>query len=140
MQSFEPVAVQETISESTSKFIRDSLLLTVEQGTGKKASVTGYLVGGKTGTAQKLPRADKKYVVSFMSVVPCDSPKFVMYVVIDDPKDPEYSASSHYATTMSSQILERILPFLGIYPNGEIDYHIDKEGDEVNEGLNLPEN
>ena len=140
VQSFEPGAVQETISESTSKFIRDSLLLTVEQGTGKKASVTGYLVGGKTGTAQKLPRADKKYVVSFMSVVPCDSPKVVMYVVIDDPKDPEYSASSHYATTMSSQILERILPFLGIYPNGEIDYHIDKEGDEVNEGLNLPEN
>jgi stage V sporulation protein D (sporulation-specific penicillin-binding protein) len=138
VEEADPVVVQQTISAETSKFIRDALLLTVEQGTGKKASVTGYMVGGKTGTAQKLPRADKKYVVSFMSVVPSDNPQVVMYVVIDDPKDPEYSASSHYATTLTSGMLERILPFLGLYPNGDINYHIEKEGDETNEGI-LPD-
>jgi stage V sporulation protein D (sporulation-specific penicillin-binding protein) len=139
VEEIKPVIVQQTISEDTSRYLRDALLLTVQSGTGTKAAVKGYMVGGKTGTAQKLPRADHKYVVSFMSVVPIDNPQVVMYLVIDDPKDPEYSASSHYATTMSSRILENILPFLGVFPNGEIDYHIDDHDDETNSGEAIPE-
>lgn len=124
VQKKAPVVVQQTISEETSSFLKEAMYQTVEGGTGSKAAVEGYLIGGKTGTAQKLPRADKKYVVSFMSVVPADDPKLLMYVVIDENFDEEYSASSHFATTLSSKILNEALPLLGIYPEGEIDYHI----------------
>lgn len=144
VQKIEPEVVQETISEETSAFLREAMLQTVEGGTGKKAAVEGYLIGGKTGTAQKLPRSEKRYVVSFMSVVPVDNPQFLMYLVIDDNQDEEYSASSHYATTLSSKILNEVLPMIGIYPEGEIDYHIhypeeyDDTSDEEN-GLSVSE-
>ncbi len=145
VKKIEPLVVKQTISEDTSKFLCEALFQTVNGGTGKKAAVEGYLIGGKTGTAQKLPRSSKKYVVSFMSVVPTDNPELVLYVVIDDPKDPEYSASSHYATTLTSKILKEILPFFGLYPEGgEIDYHIQyvenaRPDTDENNGNNLPE-
>lgn len=133
-----PLLVRNTISEATSEFLRDALYQTVEAGTGVNAKVEGYLIGGKTGTAQKLPREDKKYVVSFISCVPVEHPELLSYIVIDEPQDEKYFASSYYATTMTSKMMEEMLPFLGIYPDGEINYHIQfpqettSEGDEVN--------
>ena len=120
----EPLIVRKTVSESTSDFLREAFYQTVEGGTGRKAQVSGYLVGGKTGTAQKLPREDKKYVVSFIACAPVDVPQAVTYVVIDEPQDEEYSASSHYATTITADIMEEILPYLGCYPEGDINYEV----------------
>jgi len=120
----ETLIVRKTVSEATSEFLREAFYQTVEAGTASKAKVEGYLVGGKTGTAQKLPRDAKKYVVSFIGCAPADTPEVVTYVVIDEPQDEEYSASSHYATTITSKILKEILPYLGCYPEGEIDYAV----------------
>ena len=120
----EPLVVRKTVSEATSEYLREAFYQTVEGGTASKAKVAGYLIGGKTGTAQKLPRDAKKYVVSFIACAPVDTPEVVTYVVIDEPQDEEYSASSHYATTITSGIMEEILPYLGCYPEGEIDYAV----------------
>ncbi len=126
----DPILVRETITKETSDFLLNAFYETVEAGTAIHAQVDGYLIGGKTGTAQKLPRADKKYVVSFIGVVPTNDPQYIIYTVIDTPVDETYFASSYFATTLSSEILEDILPHLGIYPDGEINYHVDYPEDE----------
>ncbi len=121
------VAVNVSVSAETSEFMRQAMYMTVDSGTASPAKVEGYLVGGKTGTAQKGVRdkENQKYVVSFVGCVPTDDPQVVIYVVIDELHDEEKKASSSLATSLTSEILEEILPYLGIYPEGEINYHID---------------
>lgn len=121
----DPVVLNESVSANTSEFLQEALYLTVEEGTAKPAKVEGYLVGGKTGTAQKFPRADKKYVVSFIGCVPADDPQVVIYVVIDEIHNEEKKASSTVATELTSKILKDILPLLEVYPEGEIEYRVD---------------
>jgi stage V sporulation protein D (sporulation-specific penicillin-binding protein) len=134
----EQYSINETVSAETSEFIREAMYLTVQDGTAKPAKVEGYLVGGKTGTAQKLPRTSKKYVVSFIGCVPTDDPKVVIFVVIDEVHDETKKASSTVATTLTSQILKDILPFLEVYPEGEIEYKVElpviKDGEEGQKG------
>ena len=62
----DPVLVRETVSQSTSDFLKEAMFQTVENGTGGAAKVAGYQVGGKTGTAEKLPRGGKERLVSFI--------------------------------------------------------------------------
>lgn len=65
----DPVLVRETVSQSTSDFLKEAMFQTVENGTGGAAKVAGYQVGGKTGTAEKQPRSAKNYLVSFRQVL-----------------------------------------------------------------------
>ena len=99
--------------------------MTVESGTATPAKVEGYLIGGKTGTAQKRPREEKRFVVSFAGFAPVTDPQVLIYIVIDEVADPELSSSSSPATKLCASIMKEILPYLGIYPDGEIDYHVD---------------
>ncbi|MBO4281317.1 MAG: penicillin-binding protein 2 [Lachnospiraceae bacterium] len=126
-----------TVSKSTSEFIKKATLRTVEEGTAKPARVRGYLVGGKTGTAQKGIRAEGKYIVSFIGSVPADNPQVVIYVVIDEVHSDTLYNSSRPATELTSAILQEILPHLGLYPTeGEIDYGVDIEPtDEIGTGV-----
>ena len=62
----EPLLVRRTVSDETSQFIREAMLQTVEVGTAKPARVTGYAIGGKTGTAEKLPRGEKNISCHFL--------------------------------------------------------------------------
>lgn len=110
--------VKETVSRETSEFIKDATLLAVEEGTATKAKPAGYSLGGKTGTAEKLPRGDSRRLVSFIGQVPADKPEVVIYVVIDEPNVEKQDNS--YATVMAKQILTEILPFLEMYPTEEI--------------------
>lgn len=139
--------VRETVSKTTSEFIHEALYMTVEKGTATPAKVAGYLVGGKTGTAQKRPRTEKKYVVSFVGFAPADNPQVMTYVVIDEIQDESLAGSSSPATRMTSEILNEILPYLGLYPEGEINYVVDLDliqepdidiGDEINSDV-LPD-
>lgn len=116
LQNFDKVLVKESVSSETSKFIRDAMYQTVEQGTAAKAKVPGYKVGGKTGTAQKQPRADHTYLVSFIGCVPADNPEMVIYVVVDEPQNVA-EQSSAVATQLAGEVLKDILPFLEIYPD-----------------------
>ena len=117
-----------TVSKYTTDFMRKATYQTVESGTATPAKVKGYLVGGKTGTAQKGIRAEKKYIVSFIGSVPADNPQVVIYVVIDEVHSETLFNSSKPATMLTSAILQEILPHLGLYPSeGEIEYGVPGE-------------
>ena len=109
----DPVLVRHTISKETSDIIKDYMLGVVEEGTAKTAAVEGYDVGGKTGTAEKLPRGNGKYLVSFIGYAPQENPQVMVYVVIDEA-NVDNQANSKLATTMASQIMTEIFPYLGV--------------------------
>ena len=123
----EGLLVRQTVSKQTSEFIQESMYQTVENGTAKGAQVEGYSIGGKTGTAQKLPRGNGKYIVSFLGGAPAINPEIVIYVMIDEPQNVEIQADSSIATKFASKILKELLPAVGIYPAGEIDYLLSDE-------------
>lgn len=109
----DPVLVRKTISKETSDIIKDYMYGVVEEGTGKTAAVEGYAIGGKTGTAEKLPRGNGKYLVSFIGYAPQENPQVVVYVVINEP-NAAGQANSGFATELASNIMEEIFPYLGI--------------------------
>lgn len=108
-----PVLVRKTISKETSEIIKDYMYGVVEEGTGKSAAVEGYAIGGKTGTAEKLPRRNGKYLVSFIGYAPQENPQVVVYVVINEP-NAAGQANSGFATELASNIMEEIFPYLGV--------------------------
>ena len=109
----DPVLMKKTVYKETSDILKDYMLGVVQEGTGSLAAVEGYDVGGKTGTAEKLPRGNGKYLVSFIGYAPQENPEVVVYVVVDEPNVPG-QASSSYATELSSKIMTEIFPYLGI--------------------------
>jgi stage V sporulation protein D (sporulation-specific penicillin-binding protein) len=115
IEKIDPILVKETISKSTSDKLRTILFDTVEDGTAKGAKVSGFEIGGKTGTAEKKERDDKNYIISFIGFTPIDDPEIMIYVVIDEP-GVENQARSSIATEFASKIMEEILPFLDVYP------------------------
>lgn len=124
-----PVIVRKTVSDNTSRLIRKYLQATVEDGTAAPAQVKGYSIGGKTGTAQKRPVEEKKYLVSFIGCVPAQDPQAVVYVIIDEP-NVEDQAHSTYATEFASKIMKKILPFLGIYSEASAEPDSSAEPDQ----------
>ncbi len=118
VSSKENALVRKVITEGTSEKIRDYLYQTVEKGTANPASVPGYQIGGKTGTAEKHPTGRGNYLVSFAGFTPIDKPEVVVYVIIDEPNVDD-QAHSIYATQFSSQIMKEVLPLLGIYQSDD---------------------
>ncbi|MFG6394453.1 MAG: peptidoglycan glycosyltransferase [Lachnospiraceae bacterium] len=117
VSSNDNMLVRRVITEETSKTLRNYLYKTVsdEDGTASPARVKGYDIGGKTGTAEKQPRGEGNYLVSFIGCTPADNPEVVIYVIIDEPYV-EDQAHSTYATEFASDVMEDVLPFLGLYP------------------------
>ena len=114
----DPVLVRKTISKETSDIIKDYMYGVVEEGTGKSAAVEGYAIGGKTGTAEKLPRRNGKYLVSFIGYAPQENPQVVVYVVVNEP-NAQGQANSGFATELASKIMGEIFPYLGIEKKAE---------------------
>ena len=122
IKDVEPELVRVTNSKSTSDFLKEALYQTVEQGTGRPAKIQGYHVGGKTGTAQKLPRSEKNYLVSFCGFAPVEDPELLVYVIVDTPNlEGEAQASASFATKIEQKIMKDALQFLNIPPQGETD-------------------
>lgn len=109
----DPVLIKKTISKETEEIVKDYMLGVVEQGTGSAAYVEGYNVGGKTGTAEKLPRGNEKYVLSFIGYAPQENPQAVVYVVIDEVNSATPS-NGKYAPALAADIMEEIFPYLGV--------------------------
>ncbi|HEX9792036.1 MAG TPA: penicillin-binding protein 2 [Kiloniellales bacterium] len=118
-----PVPGTRVISERTSQQMRQLMRLVVTRGTGKKADAEGYLVGGKTGTADKL--VDGKYardarVSSFAGAFPMNNPRYAVFVMIDEPKGNadtyNYATGGWVAAPAVRQVVEQIGPMLGIAP------------------------
>lgn len=109
----EPTLVRKIVSENTVEEIRNGMRAVVEYGSGKKAKISEYDIGGKTGTAEKLPRGNGKYLVSFIGGVPINNPEILIYVLIDEPNVYDQS-SGGLATVLAGDILEEALPYLGV--------------------------
>lgn len=125
VRQVEPVAICQTVSAETSEFIKEAMYMTVQSGTATKAQVKGYLIGGKTGTAQKRPLTEKKNLVSLLGFVESGDTQIVIYVVVDEAHDEELMRKSATASEMAAAILEEALPYLKVYPEGEINYHLE---------------
>lgn len=119
VKKIEPNLVRETVSESTASFIRQALFRTVSEATGRAAQVEGYEVGGKTGTAEKLPRSEKNYLVSFIGFAPVNDPQVLVYVTIDTPHVDDQPHSA-FAARIVQKILAEVLPYLNVFPETEL--------------------
>ena len=120
IKDIQPVVTKQTVSSDISALIRQYMGAVMESdGTGAAAKVDGYSMGGKTGTAQKYPREDKKYLVSFIGFAPLDDPQVVVYVVVDEP-NAESQADSLYAQYLYKGIMTEILPYLNIFQDEEV--------------------
>lgn len=117
-----PELMRVTASKETCSFLRDAMFQTVEDGTGKLGQIQGFHVGGKTGTAQKLPRSAMNYLVSFAGFAPVEDPRLLVYVIVDTPNlAGEAQASASFATKIEQRIMNDALQFLNISPQGETD-------------------
>ena len=101
-----------TVSTATSKTLCDLLEQVVSEGTGKKAAIEGFSIGGKTATSQTLPRSDHKYIASFLGFAPAEDPQVIGLIVIDNPQGVYYGGT--VAAPVMKEIFENALPYLGI--------------------------
>jgi len=100
------------VTEKTSETMRYVLEQVVAEGSGNKAKVEGYAVGGKTATSEKLPRSLKKYISSFLGFAPADDPQVIALITIDEPVGIYYGGT--IAAPVIGDIFENILPYMGI--------------------------
>ena len=138
MENIEPRVLKQTVSESTSEFLRQCLEAVVTEGTGVSARPAGYAIGGKTGTAETIDekthkRSEEEFVVSFIGYAPADDPQIAIYVVLDRPNVQDQSSSTKLATKLVRSILTEVLPYLNIFMTEELS---EKEIEEL-EALKL---
>lgn len=100
------------VSEETSSNMRYILEQVVAEGSGSKAAVAGFRIGGKTATSEKLPRSLKRYISSFVGFAPAEDPKVIALITIDEPQGVYYGGT--IAAPVIGDIFKNILPYLGI--------------------------
>ncbi len=111
------------IKPETSEKMRYLMRLNVEKGSGSRADIPGYYVGGKTGTSEKVINgryAKNKLLNSFTAIFPSDKPRYLLLIMIDEPQPtPEshgYATSGWNAAPVSARVIERVAPLLDIKP------------------------
>lgn len=150
IQVIDKTLMRTTVSNTTSEWMKNALYQTVESGSGQLAQVAGYRIGGKTGTAEKVPRGTKARLVSFIGAAPIDDPQLVVYVVVDEANAEDQGQSS-FASTIAGKIFSEALPYLQIFPTEEVsetetdenydDYSADNEDEvDANEGADEGDN
>lgn len=102
----------QVISKETSETMKAILESVVSEGTGSKAYIPGYRIGGKTATSEKLPRRSGKYIASFLSFAPAENPQVMALVLIDEPQGVYYGGT--VAGPVMQELLRNILPYLGM--------------------------
>lgn len=130
----EPTAGKRIISARTSREIRRLMRLVVDEGTGRKASAVGYVVGGKTGTADK-PRgggySHRALISSFVGAFPMTDPRYVVLATLDEPSGTKrtmgYATAGWVAAPVVRRVIERAAPLLGVEPVDEESPAVKKE-------------
>lgn len=105
---------ENVISKETSETMKQLLEAVVSGGTGKRAYLPGFRVGGKTATSEKLPRRSGKYISSFIGFAPADDPQVIALVLIDEPVGIYYGGT--VAAPVIADLFNNILPYMGIEP------------------------
>ncbi|MBQ3032694.1 MAG: PASTA domain-containing protein [Anaerotignum sp.] len=114
VESFQYSQGEQVISRETSETMKGILENVVSEGTGSKAYIPGYRIGGKTATSEKLPRRSGKYIASFMSFAPAEDPQVMALVLVDEPQGVYYGGT--VAGPVMQELLQNILPYLGVEP------------------------
>lgn len=105
---------EKILSDETSENMKKILESVVSEGTGNKAYIAGYRIGGKTATSEKLPRRSGKYIASFLSFAPAENPEVMAIVLIDEPQGTYYGGT--VAGPVMKELLSNVLPYMGIEP------------------------
>lgn len=113
IESKNPVLLKRTVSEETSEMLKKYMKQTMTDGTGRNAQVEGYSIGAKTGTAEKHPRNQGNYVLSYMGFAPAENPEVLVYVLIDEPNVPDQDTSK-YVTDLAREIMAEAFPYLNV--------------------------
>ena len=100
------------ISKETSETMKMLLEAVVSDGTGKRAYLPGFRVGGKTATSEKLPRSENKYISSFIGLAPADNPQLIGLVLIDEPVGIYYGGT--IAAPVIGEVFDNVLPYMGV--------------------------
>lgn len=121
VKNIEPRLLKQTVSAHTSEKIIEycNQVVSGEHGTGKTARPAGYMIGGKTGTAETVPRGNHKYVVSFMGYAPAVDPQILIYVVVQEGNGDREGDAKH-ATRIVRNVLTEVLPYLNIFMTEEL--------------------
>ncbi len=130
LRRFEPRAIRQVISLETARTLTGLLVRVVETGTARRATIAGYQVAGKTGTAQKLDPTTQRYsrgasVLSFVGFAPADTPRFVMLVLLDEPRTARWGGEA--AAPIFAAIGQEIVRHLDVPPQGTPPVHVVKE-------------
>lgn len=112
VKTLEYKSTEGAISKETSDTMRELLEAVVSDGTGKRAYLPGFRIGGKTATSEKLPRRSGRYISSFIGFAPADDPKVVAIVLIDEPVGIYYGGT--IAAPVISEVFDNVLPYLGV--------------------------
>ena len=115
LSEYKPILKNRVISEKSSSMLAEMLEGVVTEGSGKKAFIDGYRVGGKTGTAQKYENghvAQGKYVSSFCGFFPANSPEYLALVIVDEPQGTYYGSA--VAAPVAKDIFEAIIKIKNI--------------------------
>ncbi len=116
VEEYEPTVVRQVISEETSKTMCKILESVVSEGGGRNAYLAGYRVAGKTGTSEKQPRGNGKYIASFVGFAPADDPEIICLVILDQPPVGNVYYGGIIAAPVVKNILEECLQYMGIEP------------------------
>ena len=132
IETKDPVLLRKTVSAETSDQLKQYMKAVVDYGTATNVAIDGYEMGAKTGTAEKLPRGNGKYLLSYIGFAPVENPEVVVYVVVDEPNTDNQS-NSVYVQGLAKNVLEEAFPYLGITTIAE------SEAAEKAEGEIIPE-
>lgn len=105
---------KQILSSETSASMRYVLEQVVAEGSGKRAALEEFRIGGKTATSEKLPRSLKKYISSFLGFAPADDPRVMALITIDEPQGIYYGGT--IAAPVIGELFKNILPYMGIRP------------------------
>jgi stage V sporulation protein D (sporulation-specific penicillin-binding protein) len=112
IHALEYETIEGAVSKETSQTMKELLEAVVADGTGRRAYLPGFRVGGKTATSEKLPRSSNKYISSFLGFAPADNPQVMAMVLIEDPVGIYYGGT--IAAPVIADLFSNILPYLGI--------------------------
>jgi stage V sporulation protein D (sporulation-specific penicillin-binding protein) len=126
VKTLEYKTTEGVVSKETSETMKMLLESVVSDGTGRRAYLPGFRIGGKTATSEKLPRSSNKYISSFIGFAPANDPKVMALVLIDEPTGIYYGGT--IAAPVIAELFDNILPYMGVEPNyneAEVEkYHV----------------
>ncbi|TAH71588.1 MAG: PASTA domain-containing protein [Anaerolineaceae bacterium] len=112
VKTLEYKTTDNAVSKETSEIMKQLLEAVVTDGTGRRAYLPGFRVGGKTATSEKLPRRTGKYISSFIGFAPADDPQVIALILIDEPVGIYYGGT--IAAPVIAELFDNILPYMGI--------------------------